>query len=402
MGRRAGRRPARSLRIAAALVVATSAGGVLVACTGEDDAPSALEVTWTERSLPEHPGLPGRTVVRDAVECGGTWYVVGAVALDDPTETRDTRPAAWASRDGGLSFGSVDVKTTTYWGKRAIINSIACAGDRVAAVGARSGGAHGNPRVTSFRLASDGRLVDVPALFTQYGGVSATNVGPISGGDAGWLIAGNRLSGPGVWVTDDPRAFTLVEGEPGLTDDGDLESLAQAGAWDGSRWVLVGAGAREGHQLDRDPLAWTSADGLAWQPEPLPAEPENEDVHRVVRLPEGDLLAVGIRGDTFAAWRRTEDGWQRSVRFGRQADDWVGAAYVASLVGTDAGVLATLSDGAAYQLWHSGDGRDWEQLAVPTAPVVAGDHTLVVGTGGRLLLLADEGDGGRVWTGEPG
>lgn len=396
MGRRAGRRRAA----ASLLSVSALAGAGLAGCTGEQDAPTAPAVTWTERSLPPHPGLPGRTVVRDAVECGGTWYVVGTVVLDDPTETRDTRPAAWSSQDGGASFEAVDVKTTTYWGKRAIINSIACSADRIAAVGARSGGAHGNPRVTSFRLAPDGRLVDVPALFTQYGGVSATNVGPISGGDAGWLIAGNRLSGPGVWVTDDPRGFTLVEAEPGLTDDGDLESLAQAGAWDGSGWVLVGAGARQGAQLDRDPLAWTSADGLAWQPESVPTEPENEDVHRVVRLPDGDLLAVGIRGDTFAAWRRTDEGWQRSVRFGHQAESWVGAAYVASLVSTDAGVLATLSDGATYQLWHTDEGRDWERLPVPAAPGVAGDHTLVVGTGRSLLLLADAGDGGRVWTGE--
>ena len=65
------------------------------------------------------------------------------------------------------------------------------------------------------------------AVFTQYGGVGATNVGPVAGGPSGWLITGNRISGPGVWFTDDPRVFTRVEGEPGLTDDGDLESLAQ-------------------------------------------------------------------------------------------------------------------------------------------------------------------------------
>jgi hypothetical protein len=88
-----------------------------------------------------------------------------------------------------------------------------------AVVGARSGGAHGNPRVTTFWL-DDGTLVDVRAVFTQYGGVSATNVGPIAGGPAGWLITGNRTSGPGVWFTDDPREFVRVEAEPGLTDDG--------------------------------------------------------------------------------------------------------------------------------------------------------------------------------------
>jgi hypothetical protein len=280
---------------------------------------------------------------------------------------------------------------------------VACSRDRIAVVGARSGGAHGNPRVTTFHLADDGALVDVRTVFTQYGGVSATNVGPISGGPAGWLIAGNRLSGPGVWVTDDPRGFTRVEGEPGLTDDGDLESLAQAGGWGGDGWVLVGAGAHEGHQLDRDPLAWTSADGLAWEPEEMPATPAHEDVHRVTALPDGDLVAVGLSDDGFAAWVRTDGGWERPVTFGGIAEDWRGAPYVASLVPTADGVLATLSDGAAYQLWHSPDGSEWKRVAVPLAPVTAGDHTLAVaGEGDEVLLVGDDGTGGRVWTGRIG
>lgn len=348
-----------------------------------------------------HPGPAGRTVVRDAVYCGGAWYVVGAVFLDRPSETRDTRPAAWVSQDDGASFEPVEVRSDTYWGRRAILNSIACSDGRIAAVGARSGGAHGNPRVATFRLDPGGTLVDVRGLVTQFGGVSATNVGPITGGSEGWLIAGNRLTGPAVWVTDDPRGFTRVEGEPGLTEDGDLESLAQAGGWDGTGWVLVGAGARAGRQLDRDPLVWTSPDGLSWQPEEVPAEPQNEDVHRVVGLPGGSLLAVGLRGETFASWARTGEGWQRSVRFGGLAEDWAGAAYVASLVVTDRGVMATVSDGATYQLWHTISGRSWQQVQVPASPEVAGDHTLVAGSGAGLLLLADDGEGGRVWTGEP-
>ena len=325
---------------------------------------------------------------------------MGAVFLDHPTETRDTRPAAWFSTDR-TSWTSVDVRARTYWGRRAIINSVACSRDRLAAVGARSGGAHGNPRVTTFRVDERGRLVDVSAVFTQYGGVSATNVGPIAGGPSGWLIAGNRISGPGVWFTDDPRGFTRVEGEPGLTGDGDLGSLAQGAGWAGEEWVLVGAGARTGEHLDQDPLAWTSPDGLVWAPEPMPAEPVNEDVHRVVMLADGRLLAVGRSDDTFAAWIRDDDGWQESTAFGRIADSWRGAPYVASLARTSAGVLATVSTGDHYELWQTDDGRDWRQVAVPLTPETAGDHTLAVAGGEELLLVADAGEGGRVWSGEP-
>lgn len=383
--------------------LAAAAAGVLLlaACDGRPPEPETVrvEVAWVEHPLPPPSGAPGRSVVRDAVQCGEGWWVAGAVLLDRPTETRDTRPALWFSGDR-TTWESVPVEARTFWGRRAILGSIACSRDRIAVVGARSGGAHGNPRVTTFRL-DDDTLVDVRALFTQYGGVSATNVGPIAGGPTGWLITGNRTSGPGVWFTDDPRGFTRVEGEPGLTDDGDLESLAQGAGWAGEEWVVVGSGARTGRHLDPDPLAWTSPDGLTWTPEEMPAADGAQDVHRVVLLDDGRLLAVGRSGDAYAAWVRDEDGWGDPVTFGRIAEEWRGAPYVASLATTPAGVLATISTGTHYEMWQSDEGREWQRVDVPLEPQTAGDHTLVVADGDGLLAVADAGDGGHVWAGEP-
>lgn len=383
------------MRTAAVALTAVLACGLLAACS--DPEPEVLRISWSERSLPAPAGAPGRTVVRDAVQCGDGWWVVGAVFLDRPTETRDTRPAAWFSPDAE-EWTSVPIDARTYWGRRAILNSVACSRGRIAIVGARSGGAHGNPRVTTFRT-DGGRLVDVSAVFTQYGGVSATNVGPIAGGPTGWLITGNRTSGPGVWFTDDPRGFTRVEAEPGLTDDGDLESLAQGAGWSGAEWVVVGSGARTGRHLDPDPLAWTSPDGLTWTPEEMPAADGIQDVHRVVALDEDRLLAVGRSGDRFAAWTRDADGWQDPVAFAEIAEEWDGTPYIASLARTSAGVLATLSTGDHYELWQTDDGRDWQRVDVPLEPQTAGDHTLVAAGGGGLLAVADAGDGGHVWVG---
>ncbi|MDR7252803.1 hypothetical protein J2X46_001788 [Nocardioides sp. BE266] len=382
-------------------VPVVAAALVLAGCTDDADRPDEprhVTVSWAEHPLPAPAGSPGRSVVRDAVQCGDGWWVVGAVFLDHPSETRDTRPAAWFSSDRE-TWRSVEVGTTTYWGRRAILNSVACSRDRVAVVGARSGGAHGNPRVTTFREDGGGGLVDVPALFIQYGGVTATNVGPIAGGPTGWLITGNRTSGPGVWFTDDPREFTRVEEEPGLTDDGDLESLAQGAGWTGDEWVLVGAGARTGRHLDQDPLAWTSPDGLTWTPEEMPAADGVQDVHRVVALDDGRALAVGRSEDGFAAWVRDDDGWGQAVSFGAIADSWRGAPYVASLTSTPLGVLATLSTGDHYELWQTGDGRTWRQVDVPLEPQTAGDHALMAVAGEDLLLVGDAGDGGHVWSG---
>ena len=126
--------------------------------------------------------------------------------------------------------------------------------------------------------------------------------------------------------------------------------------------MLVGAGARTGRHLDQDPLAWTSPDGLTWTPQEMPAEPVTEGVHRVVELGDGRLLAV-------------------------------------SLARTSVGVLATLSTGDHYELWQTADGRDWRQVVVPLTPETAGDHTLAVADGDGPLLVADAGEGGRVWSG---
>lgn len=89
--------------------------GACSAASDRPDEPEAVTVAWTEHALPAPAGAPGRSVVRDAVQCGDGWWVVGAVFLDRPTETRDTRPAAWFSTDRE-TWTSVDVSTTTYWG----------------------------------------------------------------------------------------------------------------------------------------------------------------------------------------------------------------------------------------------------------------------------------------------
>ena len=115
---------------------------------------------------------------------------------------------------------------------------------------------------------------------------------------------------------------------------------------------------------------------------------------------------VGRSGRQYAAWLRDEDGgdddgWSEAATFGEIAESWRGAPYVASLARTSLGVLATVSTGDHYELWRTDDGRRWNRVDVPLEPETAGDHTLVVGTGeDDLLLVADDGTGGRVWSGE--
>jgi hypothetical protein len=367
---------------------------VLLACDTDADR-EPLEPQWHEAALPDPSGPPGRIALRDAVNCGGVWTAVGGVFLAEPSETRDSRPAAWRSSDG-VTWTALDVAATTYWGRRAILSTVACASDQVVAVGARSGGAHGYPRVTSF-FEKNGGLDDQRAVFNLYGGDTATNVGPITGADPGWLITGNRVSGPAVWHSTDGRDFVIEEGVPGLADEEGFTALAQAATWDGDHWVVVGGG-NERSTLDREPLAWVSPDATSWERHDVPGTKDFDDLERVIAV-EDDLVALGLRGDGFGVWRREAGDWSMGDSFGVLADDPHASPFVSSLVTGDRGLWATTSDGASYALWHSTDGDAWAPVASPAAaPETGGDRILTVAADDEtVLLLADEGTGGRLW-----
>jgi hypothetical protein len=350
---------------------------------------------WHAAALPDPSGPPGRIALRDAVNCGGVWTAVGGVFLAEPSEDRDSRPAAWRSSDG-VTWAALDVTATTYWGRRAILSTVACANGQVVALGARSGGAHGNPRVTSF-FEKNGGLDDQRAVFNLYGGDTATNVGPITGADPGWLITGNRVSGPAVWHSTDGRDFAIEEDVPGLADEEEFTSLAQAATWDGDHWVVVGGG-NERSTLDREPLVWVSPDATSWERDEVPGTKDFDDLERVIAV-DDDLVALGLRGDGFGVWRREAGDWSMGEAFGVLADDAHASPFVSSLVSGDRGLWATTSDGATYALWHSTDGDEWAPVASPVAgPETGGERILTVAAHDEtVLLLAADGTGARLW-----
>nr|BFE76887.1 hypothetical protein GCM10020092_101880 [Actinoplanes digitatis] len=169
---------------------------------------AAVGNAWAQATLPG----PGPHLVRDATACGGRWYAVGGRA----GAGGETSPAAWDSADG-RTWRSLELAPLpgSYYGPRSVLRSVACANGRIAAVGSRGGGAHGNPRVSTWYQRGE-VLAEAPAPFETYGGDTAVDVGPISGGPAGFLIAGNRTSGAAAWISADGTDFRLFEGAPGL------------------------------------------------------------------------------------------------------------------------------------------------------------------------------------------
>jgi hypothetical protein len=233
-------------------------------------------------------------------------------------------------------------------------------------VGAVPGGVHGNPRVSTWRLAGD-RIVENAAPFETYGGDQAVNVGPMAAGPSGFAIAGNRRTGAAAWFSPDGRTFTLVENAPGLVGDAGHDTRAQdAVALPDGRWAVVG-GAAVRNSLDEVAAVWLTTDGRSWSRADPPAAGGFNEIQRVVRDGD-DLVAAGMRGTQFGLWRWHAGTWTAGESFGGDPGGVRSLALAA-------GRVVVVGGG----LWI--DGR---AAAVPAAP-------MAVAARGDVLLLATEG-----------
>ena len=337
--------------------------------------PTPAPVAWAEAALPIPPGTPGRLAVLDAADCDGLWYVVGGVLGAGDA----TRPAAWTSADG-RTWRSVTFTPLpgSFYGPADLIYSVACSDGRVTMIGARNGGAHGNPRVSTWRRLPDGRFAEVSAAFETYGGDRAVNVGRLAAGPSGFLIAGNRTSGAAVWLSGDGASFRLFEDAPGLADDATHRTVARDAVEGASgQWAIVGGSAAK-DSADQEPAVWLTSAGGRFTRADVPFDPGYNELQRAVRLGD-DIVAVGLRGRTLGAWRGP--AWAQEGAFGQSSDG------VQSLAAAG-GRLIAASGGS---LWLSGDGgATWRPLRTPPG---AGKPMAVAGRAGEVLLAA----AGRVW-----
>ncbi|BCL12870.1 hypothetical protein [Micromonospora sagamiensis] len=360
--------------------------------TDDDAAVRPLALAWQSLNLPTPPGSPGRLLVRDVVACAGRWYVVGAVA----DAAGDTRPVAWSSPDG-LLWTALRMLPQSHYGRQHVLYSVACRDDRIALLGAKSGGAHGNPRTSTWRQLPDGSLTETAAPFELFGGPRAVNVARITAGPAGWLIAGSRRDGAAVWASADAVRFELREGVAELAGDGRGRTSAHdAVAGPSAGWFVAGSllPAGGGSLL---PVAWTSGDAVTWRRWMLPATSGKGQAQRVARV-GSTVLVVGSRGDGFGAWRWDGTDWREAGAFGAAAGP--GVPWVDGLAVVGAQVVAVAGDGGGYGMWHSPDaGGSWRPVGMPAAVPDGGDSAVAVaGAGDRLVLVTDDGASSRVWS----
>ncbi|WP_030489055.1 hypothetical protein [Micromonospora chokoriensis] len=377
-------------------VVVTLLAGCWAA--GDERLPEPVRPEWELADLPMPPGAPGRLIVRDVTACAGRWYLVGAVGGPDG----GTRPAAWRSADG-RGWTPLPLHPISYYGERAILYAVGCRDGRIAVIGARAGGAHGNPRVRTWRQDADGALTEVPAEFELYGGPEAVSASRIAGGAGGWLIAGARESGAAVWRSPDAAGFELVDGAPGLASDARLTTIATDALAVPDGW-LVGGGGRPAGRADRDPFVWSSGDGRAWTRLALPATGADEIAQRLVRV--GAVVhALGVRGSGFQAWvfepragSATATGQWRAVgSFGAAGAGAV--AGVEAVAGGDGAVLAMTVAAGGHRLWRSAEGgSSWAPVALPVDVSAGGDTSAAIAVGGgRMVVAIDDAAAARVW-----
>lgn len=370
-------------------------GVLAVLSAGCDRAPAEpadepLRPRWQALTLPAPPGAAGRPLLRDAVACDGRWYVVGGLA----DAAGETRPAAWSSADG-TSWSALPVAASSFYGRQHVLYAAACRGDRLAALGAKNGGVHGNPRTGTWALEPGGALREVPAPFELYAGPRAVSVARLAAGPAGWLIAGARVDGAAVWTSTDGGRFTIREGVPELAGDGRGRTVAYDAVAVPSGWWVVGAVLPPGATA-LAPLAWSSADGRAWRRAALPVPDGRGQAQRVASVGDGGLVAVGPVRDGFAAWRLAGGEWRRVGGFGGPGP---GVSSVDGLVAAGRGLVAVTGDGGGHGLWYSVDSGDsWRTMAMPGAVPDGGNSAVsVAARGDRLLLVADDGRESRAW-----
>lgn len=374
--------------------------GLVVVAAGCQNAKKAPDVTpvslgWQELTLPVPPGNPGRLALRTAIACGSSWFLTGGVIVTQ----EESRPAAWTSTDG-KTWRLLNLDAKSFYGKQSVIYAAGCKDGQLAMIGAKSGGAHGNPRVNEWYQRGD-TMVEVETAFSLYNGSEAVNVARIAGGPKGWLIAGNRIYGAAAWISADATEFKLIQGAPNLASDPGMDTFAQDGIATDQGWMLVGGGTTVGH-IDRDPLAWTSADGTQWQRVALPHDSTYEELQRVVRV--GDrFVALGLHGSAFGAWRgdpAQPGSWQDAGRFGAEDNNGLGDVRSAAVSGQRLFVAGNL--GQRYGLWTSDDAAgSWRPVGLPPGPHPSGsDRAMAVAVSGdTVILTGDDGQQGRIWLG---
>jgi hypothetical protein len=358
------------------LVVLLGAALVAAGCTAGEEPDERVRVGWQQLEVPD-----GLTPVLAVGTDRG--LLVGAEDPEAPS-----RPRMLLLSDG--TWSTVPVEGSTYYGRLGRWRSIAVRGDRIVAFASQPGGAHFNPRWTTWEGTFD-RLVERPQPYTTFGGWDAgaiqqvvfvgepVVVGSWAGEDVGLDIALWSLHGH-AWVRRSSAGTALA------SERAAIPSVRDAAVRGGHDLVLVGSVTKADAGVQLRPSWWQGGSPpRSWRRAALPS------------LASGEALAVGCMGERclagghgdgrLALWRITDEATEIEAAPDlavRSTSPMVVAPDAAHLlVGSDEGstLVAETEEGWATGPGPPGSPTSWAQVA-DTAYVTTTD------AGGRLALWA--------------
>jgi len=299
------------------------------------------------------------------------------------------RSAVWLSEEGTTwtPLTTADDQLASYSGR---IDALASTTDGFAAVG------HIQSVTVSeiwlFRSA-DGRRWPDPVKFVTPGGERLYPAGVAGAGDTvvmvGHTPAANGADGR-IWVVKQGQV-TRVDPTTNALDGPGVQAVLGVAAIPGG-FVAGGLTTRAGIEI---PTLWTSTDGLSWNRLPeatLPSGSEGAEVHRIVPLAGGGLLASGLSRAGPRVWR-SQNGldWTKLPDLGVSFRNDVLVVSVAS-DGTRI-VVSELADAGGSRMFGFDNSR-WERAdvgpAFPSRDAAAAQLVDVAATASKTVAIGSD------------
>ncbi|WP_426561090.1 hypothetical protein ACPPVT_13585 [Angustibacter sp. McL0619] len=354
------------MRSRGALVGVAVVAALLGGCRADES--SAHPLTWHRLDT------PGAVRVT-ALASGSPLLVAGQVGTGDAAQ-----PRLWQLT--GNDWLPVPLHPVTYYGARAALVRVAAHGGHLVALGRAVGGAHGNPRFSTWSGPSSG-VGETAQAFELFGGPRAIGLNGLAAGAdqdvvVGSWAPGTAPAGVTVW-TGDGATYQRRDTEAGLRSSASDQTSASAIAARGPGFVVAGTTTHlGGGRITLHATAfWTTARGAPWRRELLPSSgSEGGDSSALgVACAAVVCTVAGVDDGRLAIWRVADDGRAERVDLGRHAPRLSSSDVVVSVAadGDSAWVLA------AGQLLRLRDG-DVQAFGAPSGTGVA------LATSGSLLF----------------
>jgi hypothetical protein len=324
-------------------------------------------------------------------------------------------PGLWWSSDLA-SFTPVEIQPRTGYGEVSELYAVAAVDGRLAAVGAATGGAHGNPRTVSWFLGADDVLREVPASFELYNGLRQIGVRAITATPTGWVIIGTRVNrnermGAASWTSATGMDFVLHDDDAALSAGPNEQNQGYGVAVVDDRVVAVGerfavgGGLAGVHAPGTDGIAWQSADGEHWEtwtPRSLRLGGPGAQRPQRITSSQGKVLVAGTETNqrtVFLAWVRpaVTAAWTRvQLRVLGSSDDVLSNVTAVQIFnGT---YVVGVRKGTRLHLVTSRDGRRWTEVVLPPEIPTGTRATLSLASFGNQLLVGARSErGGGAW-----